>query len=363
MSNDNLNDDLDDLVDDDLLEEDGVDTNGTGADEQHDEPDASDEPAEGGTAADAGGRIGGGLATALGGAIAFVTSMASTFVYTLTKFLPFIGEKFWKSAIETCTLRYQKASGADVVNFCHREAGKIEPIATNWKEGEDIGEKPGWKAVGEDTVWDPAAEGRGVERLGKADVILTDEAAYDMTDPLEMRVAEALDLEKVEPVLINPRLNQTIVTADGASAGAGAGGTGNGQAVADGGAVRQSEITLDPMQMDGFDDYLIDLAPDHPEADGMRISARKYKEMDLNKTSAEEMKNQETRGFLAGSAGEDNKGLMLKVFGIAVAFILLWEFGPAILSGIFGDSVSSATDAGGNLGLMVQTLAMSVGVF
>lgn len=343
----------DDIIDDDLLEE--TSTNGS------DEPETSERDGEledeSTSASEAGSRLGGGVAKIIGGSIAFVTSMVSTFVYTLTKFIPFVGEKFWKSAIKTSTRRYQKAAGADVVNFCHREAGIVEPIATNWVAGEDIGDKPGWKAVGEDTVWDPAAEGRGVERLGKADIILTDEAAWQAADPFKLRVAEALDLEKVEPVLIEPQLNQTIVSEEQPS------GTGGRQAVADGGRVRSSEITLDPMAMDGFDDYIIDLSPDDSKADGMRISGRKYKEMDLNKTSAEEMKNQETRGLLAGKAGDDNKGLMLKVFGIAVAFILLWEFGPAILSGIFGSDVGGAADAGGNIPLMVQSIGMAVGVF
>ena len=81
---------------------------------------------------------------ALGMAIAFAVSLGSTLLYTVTKFLPFIGEKFWKSAIETCTVRYQKAAGADVVNFVHREQGKVEPVATNWQGGDDTGDKPGW---------------------------------------------------------------------------------------------------------------------------------------------------------------------------------------------------------------------------
>ncbi|MDB2246568.1 hypothetical protein PM015_17940, partial [Halorubrum ezzemoulense] len=40
----------------------------------------------------------------LGVTVAFVVSLVSTGLYTLTKFLPFIGEKFWKSAIETCVV-------------------------------------------------------------------------------------------------------------------------------------------------------------------------------------------------------------------------------------------------------------------
>ena len=289
---------------------------------------------------------------ALGMGIAFLVSLGSTLVYTVTKFLPFIGEKFWKSAIETCVVRYQKAAGADVVNFVHREQGKVEPVATKWQEGEDTGDKPGWKAVGEEKVWDPGAEGRGVERLGKADIIFSDEAAWRTADPLMMRVSEALDLENVEPLVTNATLQQTIISP---------GSNGDGKAaMADGGG-QAGPITLDPHQHQAFDDFAIDLAPNNPNADGMRISARKYKEMDLTKTSAEEMKNQETRGFLAGRAGTDNKSLLLKIVLAAFGFVLLWEFGPSILAALFGDAAGDVT-GGGNIPLMLDASMTLLGV-
>lgn len=289
---------------------------------------------------------------ALGMAIAFVVSLGSTLVYTVTKFLPFIGEKFWKSAIETCVVRYQKAAGADVVNFVFREQGKVEPVATKWQEGDDTGDKPGWKAVGEEKVWDPGAEGRGVERLGKADVIFSDEAAWHTADPLKMRVSEALDLENVEPLVTNATLHQNYIKP---------GANGDGQAAMADGGVQAGPITLDPHQHQAFDDFAIDLAPDNPNADGMRISARKYKEMDMTKTSAEEMKNQETRGFLAGRAGTDNKSLLLKIVLAAFGFVLLWEFGPSILAALFGDAAGDVA-AGGNIPLMLDSTATLLGV-
>jgi len=342
-----------DEFDDDILDEDlAAEMNGDGTPENGHAPDADGEAdAEAATASDAGEQAGSGLGKALGVPILFVTSMASTFVYTLTKFLPFIGQKFWKSAIRSSVRRYQKSAGAEVVAFVHREGGKLEPAAAKWQDGDDIGDKPGWKVVGEETVWDPGAEGRGVERLGKADVILADEASFEIADPLKMRVSEALDLEKVEPLLVNPTLQQTVVTpgSDGSSA----------QAIADGGAVQQGSLTVDPMDMAAFDDFAIDLAPDNPDADGMRISARKYKEMDLNKTGSEEMKNQETRGLLAGRAGTDRKSFILKVVLAAFGFVLLWEFGPSILAAIFGDSISSATSsAGSNLLTILPALGV-----
>ena len=357
-------DEFDDLIDKDILEE----TNGD-VDEEEDvvleeTEEGEDNSGDGGTwkpdvdgeevrnraeelgerAGELGERAGEVSGKAIGLTVAFVTSMLSKFVYTVTKFLPFVGEKFWKSAIETCTERYQKAAGADVVNFVHRESGKIEPVATNWVDGEDIGDKPGWKAVGEETVWDPGAEGRGVERLGKADVIISDEAAWQTADPLKMRVSEALDLENVQPLVTNATLNQNIISP---------GSNGNGQnAMADGGA-RAGPITLDLMDHPEFDDYVIDLAPENPNADGMRISARKYKEMDLSKTSAEEMKNQQTRGLLAGKAGNDNKSMLLKMALAAFGFVLLWEFGPWIISGLFGDAIGDMS-GGGNIPIMVD---------
>ncbi|QKG91690.1 hypothetical protein HPS36_02075 [Halorubrum salinarum] len=300
----------------------------------------------------AGERVGELSGRALGASIAFLVSMASALVYTVTKFLPFIGEKFWKSAIETCVVRYQKAAGADVVNFVFREQGKVEPVATKWHEGEDTGEKPGWKAVGEEKVWDPGAEGRGVERLGKADVIFSDEAAWHTADPLKMRVSEALDLENVEPLVTNATLQQNIISANT---------NGDGKAaMADGGA-QAGPITLDPHQHQAFDDFAIDLSPDNPAADGMRISGRKYKEMDLTKTSAEEMKNQETRGFLAGRAGTDNKSLLLKIVLAAFGFVLLWEFGPNILAAIFGESAANLS-GGANIPLMLDATTTLMGV-
>lgn len=346
MSSDEFDDDL---LDDDLAAEMNGDEPRENGHETASETETTVEEADD---SGAGQRIGGGLGKALGGVVLFVTSMASTFVYTLTKFLPFIGQKFWKGAVQTCVRRYQKSAGADVVAFVHREGGKLEPAAAKWQDGDDIGDKPGWKVVGEEKVWDPGAEGRGVERLGKADVILADEASFEIADPLKMRVSEALDLEKVEPLLVNPTLQQTFVTADGDVSGS--------QAVADGGAVQQGPITVDPMDMAAFDDFAIDLSPNNPDADGMRISARKYKEMDLNKTGSEEMKNQETRGLLAGRAGTDRKSFILKVVLAAFGFVLLWEFGPSILAAIFGsDSISNAaSSAGGNLMTVLPALGV-----
>jgi len=341
-----------DEFDDDILDEDlAAEMNGDGAPENGHDPDAEGEPAaEPATASDAGEKAGSSIGKTIGVPILFVTSMASSLVYTVTRFLPFIGQKFWKGAIQSSIRRYQKSAGADVVAFVHREGGKLEPAVAKWQDGDDIGDKPGWKVVGEETVWDPGAEGRGVERLGKADVILADEASFEIADPLKMRVSEALDLEKVEPLLVNPTLQQTVITpgSDGSSA----------QAIADGG-VQQGSLTVDPMDMAAFDDFAIDLAPDNPDADGMRLSARKYKEMDLNKTGSEEMQNQETRGLLAGRAGTDRKSFILKVVLAAFGFVLLWEFGPAILAAIFGDTISNATSsAGGNL----LTILPSLGV-
>lgn len=365
MSNDPLEND--DLIDDDIIEEtesgdphvettvkqsdsNGVDIDEAVSDAREGLSDAREtiEP----KARAAGERVGKGVGKVLGATVAFVVSLASTGLYTLTKFLPFIGEKFWKSAIQTCVLRYQKAAGADVVNFVFREQGVVEPVATKWQDGEETGEKPGWKAVGEDKVWDPGAEGRGVERLGKADVIISDEAAWDIADPLKMRTSEALDLQQVEPLVTNATLRQTIMTPSK---------NGDGEmAMADGGA-QAGPITLDPHEHQAFDDFAIDLSPDNPNADGMRISARKYKEMDLSKTSAEEMKNQETRGFLAGRAGNENKGLMLKIVLAAFGFVLLWEFGPSILSALFGDAAGDVT-TGGNLPLIIDTTTTLLGV-
>lgn len=265
----------------------------------------------------------------------FLKVFLRTIATGTTRRLPFVGSSFWRSMIKMSTKQYQKATGADVVNFS-AEPGGIEPRAANWQEADpdNPDTRPGWTEVSGDKTWGPGSEGRDVERFGKADIIITDRSAHETATPLKMRYAEALDLEQVDGLIEGATVQQTIIDrwpADPSEIDA------DQTAVADGGQF--AERQRGPLQVDasdaGFKDAVVDLASDFGDGKGMRVSARKYKEQYLTSTDVEEMKKQETRGFLAGKSGRDETTLV-KLFIIALAAIVAVAVGPTLVQVLFG---------------------------
>ena len=261
-----------------------------------------------------------------------------TFFTTLIGKIPVVRSKFWRDMIKWTTYKYQKATGADVVNLSAEPHG-IEPRAANWVEADpdEPDQEPGWQEAGRgDKTWGPGTEGKTVERFGKADVILADRAAHKTATPLQLRYAEALDLEQTDGVIVEPEITQTVVQQwpknpaeiDGDQ----------GQAVADGGAMARQHVeqpVVNPEDI-GLDDALVDLASDFGDGKGMRVSARKYKHQKLSTTDAEEMQKQETRGFLAGKSGRDESDL-IKLFIIVLVVIAIVAVGPEFVQVLFGN--------------------------
>lgn len=334
---DNSNDDwLNDVEDDDELipEESTTDhetvdsdpaANGTGGDDDQ----------EPGRVAGTAQTVGGGIAWGIVAPFHFMKVLFVTIFTSVSRKIPFVGKSFWRGMIKWSTRQYQKSAGADVVNFSAEPHG-FEPRAANWVEADpdEPDQEPGWQEVSGDKTWGPGAEGRDVERFGKADVIITDRSAHKTATPLKMRFAEALDLEQVDGLIMDPDINQTIVQQwpkDPMEI------QNDPQAVADGGTMAQrheERPVVDPEDL-GWDDALVDLASDFRDGKGMRVSARKYKHQKLSSTDAEEMQKQETRGFLAGKAGRDESGL-IKLFIIVLVVIGIVAVGPEFVTALFG---------------------------
>lgn len=264
-----------------------------------------------------------------------------TFFTGLTRRIPFVGSSFWQGMIKWSTYQYQQAAGADVVNFSAEPHG-IEPRAANYHEADpDKPEyEPGWVEAGGEKTWGAGSEGRDVERMGKADIILTDRAAHETATPLQLRYAEALDLEQVQGLIAGATVEQPIIEMwpqDPEEMSAGDGG--HGSAVADGGTPgfvdrRRGQTTVHATDA-GLADAVVDLASDFGDGKGMRVSARKYKDQELGRTDPEEMQKQETRGFLAGMAGQDQDKIF-KIAVIALLVVLLVALGPYIIGALFG---------------------------
>jgi len=267
-----------------------------------------------------------------------------TFVTSITRRLPFIGSSFWRGQIKFSVRQYQKAASADVVNLSAEPHG-VEPRAANFVEAdpEKPDTRPGWSEIGGDRTWGAGAEGRDVERLGKADVILSDRAATETAAPLQMRVAEALDLEQVDALVEGAHVIVTETWPKDPSEIGGGGGA-PGDAIADGGhaqeqmAQRQLQVHAEQA---GLKDAVVDLASDFGDGEGMRISWRKYKEQYAAKTDPEEMQKQETRGWLAGKSGTDQSKLF-KLAVIALLVILGVALGPTMIKVLFGSGGGAA---------------------
>lgn len=264
-----------------------------------------------------------------------------TFFSGVSRRIPFVGSSFWRGMVKFSTRQYQLAAGADVVNFSAEPHG-IEPRAANYHEAdpEKPEYEPGWVEAGGDKTWGAGTEGRDVERMGKADVILTDRSAHETATPLQLRYAEALDLEQVQGLIAGARVEQPIIEMwpkDPEELGAEGGG--HGGAVADGGTPgfvdrRRGQTTVHAADA-GLEDAVVDLASDFGDGRGMRVSARKYKAQELGTTDPEEMQKQETRGWLAGMAGNDQDKIY-KIAMIALLVILAIVLGPTLIQAIFG---------------------------
>lgn len=240
--------------------------------------------------------------------------------------LSVIGRKIWKGMLARSLHAYHKAGKGDAVGLVRKPSGQIEPTAIRWKTSDetDDDERPGWHARAFDHSWKPDTYGRELPRMGKTPVKPLDLDSWRATSFMEARVAEAVDQGDTRPLY---RVDEANLTATLDYQGGQAG------AVADGGAVVNS-IEFDPRGSPVFDDTIIDLGS--CDYDGHAVSWNKAKELYAERTTTDEMDQQEQRGFLAGRSKQDMKSWMLKILLIGGAIAALGLIGPELIQALFG---------------------------
>lgn len=245
--------------------------------------------------------------------------------YAVLRLTPF-GARFWKALAKTSLHSYYKRSGADRIALEKRPNGDLELTPVKWRPPETLDEledRPGWKAKGQDKVWEPVAEGQTGARIGKTPVVPVDAQSWRDSSWAEASVAEAVDLDRWRP-LFNVTSADLRATVDMQGQG--------GQAVADGGV---ANVEFDPRDSPVFEDAIIDISSPS-EYDGKAVSFDKVKELYAEKTTTDEMQKQEDRGFLAGRSKENLKSWMLKILLIGGAVAVAGLIGPELISGLLG---------------------------
>jgi hypothetical protein len=258
----------------------------------------------------------------------------STMLLTL---MPF-GESIWRKLAYFATYQYHKRAGGDAVALTHMPSGSVRMEAVKYKDADIEDQQPaGWHSKDRDRSWDEGADGREIDYLGgKTPVALFDESATQRATPLEARYAQALDLDEVEDIYLNARLQQTTVEAP----------AGGAQAIADGGV--SSGLTVDAKG--ALADSVVDIGP-RDGHDGMRISVRKVKETYREKTDSEKMEEISRLSFLAGRMGNMDRSDVVKIMLIALGIVAAATMGPGLVEGIFS-SASAATSGSGGGGVI-----------
>jgi hypothetical protein len=264
-------------------------------------------------------------------------------VSIITTLMPFAG-KAQKALFLWALRQYHKKGGGDAVGLIHEPDGSVEPVPVKHKpqsiEEEDA-ERAGWHALDRDQSWHEGADGREVDRLGKTPIVFLDSASTQRATVTEARVAQCLDLDRVEGVYQVPSTDAIDMTVQVGSADAGVGGNGQAGAVPDGGMAW--DVLEANVKKAAWEKSIIDIGVD--DHDGMRIDPRKVKETYREKTGSEQLDEVERLGFLAGQLGtEDPTGFIIKVLLIALGFVAAAIIGP--------DLLSQASGAGGGGGLV-----------
>jgi len=282
----------------------------------------------------------------LGRAVHEGTKTAAT---VASRIIPF-AEKPWKNLLKFSMYRYYTASGGDAVGLIHEPNGSIEPVPVKHKSqtiDDEDPERAGWHAKGRDQSWHEGADGREVDRLGKAPVVLLDSASTQRATVTEARFAQALDLDQVEPIYQLQDQGQVDLTVKmtGNTNGSAA-------AMADGGAAW--EATEAAVRGAVFDRALVDIGSG--EHDGMRIDPRKVAETYREKTGAEQLDEVERLGYLAGKlGGQDVQGFVIKVLLIALGIVAAALIGPDLLSQ--AGSAGGGGGGGGPVPFMIDGVA------
>jgi len=246
--------------------------------------------------------------------------------------LPFAAKLHKRMAIKSIE-NYHKKSGGDAIGIDARAGQQLDLIPIKYRAPEDCdqGEKPGWKAKGEDKIWNAGSEGRVVDYLGRTPIVALDRDSHVEAGWLAPRIAEAVELDNYDPVFTDPEFNVTIDAM---------GGQPGPQARADGGYGYDLDLQ-DPGTWMG--DAIVDL--DSGDGyDGMRVSFRKAKQWRAETATTQEMQMQEDRGYLrglaAGHEGPSVAKLLLLCGAIIVGALAVILLGPDLVGGSDGGGIN-----------------------
>jgi hypothetical protein len=261
-------------------------------------------------------------------------------------------DRVWKKLTLLSLKKFHKRSGGDALGLVARPGQQLEYRPVKFKsEAEcDEGEQAGWHAKGLDKTWAAGSEGRVVDYLGKTPVVLLEEDSHIEAGWLKPRIAEAIELDRYDPVFANPTLapvfevpeeHLDIQNTD-------AGGGGADVALSDGGHADPAEAFQGwELEAPGMfaGDSVIDLGSGDAY-DGLRISHRKADEWMAETTTTQEMQMQEDRGFLRGKMAGESGPSVVKLLIICGAIILgvlfLVLVLPQMLAGSGGGGIGGA---------------------
>lgn len=251
------------------------------------------------------------------------------------------GSKLWKKVIKIGYGNLKQTSGCDRILHVMKQ-GRIIHRPIYWNS-----ERRRWETKNGGNWWNG---GQQHNYLGPGNVPCSWAAsrATELGSQVQSEIAEALDVGAGREVYRDATLQIDNVTLDAKNLG---NGSGNPSAVADGGTRGLSSYVT--VRNPGvLQDYVIDLNEIHSDdegnlADGRLVSMESYYETYPETIDSEEMQNQEDRGILAAMKDDNMWKKAMWFMALAFAFVLLWEFGPAVLGNLLGGAGGGSAGGGG----------------
>lgn len=264
-----------------------------------------------------------------------------------------IRDRFWKKIAVASLYKYHKKTGGDAIGLVALPGQQLKPIPVKYKSEAETerGEKSGWHAKNLDKTWEAGSEGRVVDHLGKTPIVLLDSDSHIEAGWLKPRIAEAIELDRYDPVFTGAELKPVFElpedalepahNPDDAESG--------GVALADGAGVSPQQA-FDRWELDDpgifAGDSLIEL--DSPDGyTGTRISHRKADEWMAETTTEQEMQMQEDRGYLRGLSAAENGPSVVKLLLICAAIILGVLGLVFVVPQLFGSAGGGGAPGGG----------------
>jgi hypothetical protein len=278
-----------------------------------------------------------------------VAMFISTILYVVMRLLPFVGLKFWERMTYWSLNKYHQRAGGDAVALVgKREATKAELEPIQWQEGtDDLEAEPGWALKSSDRKFKPSRHGDPT-RVGRVPLVPINRGETRAGSTLECSVVEAIDQGRTRPLyrVGDDAELQARIEVDGHPGGE------TGVPVADGGA--DVMRTFEPGDSPIFEDMVVDLTPDG-DYDGQALSFWTYADADPDKTTPEQLEQAKNRGLLAGMAGKNMQGMLIKLMLIAAAVALGGLIGPELVAALLGGGGSGG--GGGIVPFSISTLA------